>query len=68
MKDKIYFDFELPYFKDRVFGLALMKFIHGNKRRLQLSFHTAYRLVDIPGYEDLWGLKKMRHFILWKNY
>ena len=68
MKNKTYFDFELPYFKDRRFGLALIRFNHKEKSRLQLSFHTAHRLTDITGYEDDWGFKKMKHLILWKNY
>lgn len=68
MKNKTYFDFELPYSKNRRFSLALMKFANKEKYRLQLSFHTAHKLTYIPGYEDEWGIKRMRHFILWKNY
>ena len=68
MNDKIYFDISLPYFKNREFGLALMRFAHKEKSRIQLSYHIAHKLVDIPGCEEEWGFKRMRHFILWKNY
>ena len=68
MRDNIYFNFELHYFKNSRFGLALIKFSHEGKSRLQLSFHTAHKLIHITNYEDDWGLRKMKHLILWKNY
>ena len=68
MIDNTYFDFELPYFKNRRFGLALIKFSHEEKSRLQLSFHTVHKLTHITNYEDVWGIRKMKHLILWKNY
>lgn len=68
MKDKIYFDLEIPYWKNKRCGAALLRFVHQDKVRVQLSLHTVRRLIEIRGYEDEWGIMKMKHFILWKNY
>lgn len=61
-------DVNVRYFPNRMLNIILTWRTNKEKKELVLSFWSLEKLNHVTQYEDNWGVNKVKHITLWKNY
>jgi hypothetical protein len=68
---KYLFSFEMPYWVNK--GLLVSLYVNysdkSSCKRLMFSVFYLHKMVDIPGYEDDWGIGECKYYKIseWEN-
>ena len=68
MSGKTLCDFYIYYWKNKQLNIYIGFRHFKEKTRLQLSLMTIEKLPHSTRHKDEWGIKFIRHWILWKNF